>query len=89
MIASYTYFSGVEIITGKCQLFKTVMYFLTYNYYIMFFWLLLVRESLIWQLVSFLRLEGRWHRFRAAAISYKDILNGQRIYNSLGLELLR
>ena len=33
------------------------MYFLTYNYYIMFFWLLLVRDSLIWQLVSFLRLE--------------------------------
>ena len=71
MIASYTYFSGVEIMTGKCQLFKTVMYFLTYNYYIMFFWLLLVRESLIWQLVSFLRLEGRWQRFRAAAIGYK------------------
>ena len=75
--------------TGKCQLFKTVMYFLTYNYYIMFFWLLLVRESLIWQLVSFLRLERRWQRIRAAAISYKDILNGQRVYNSLGLELLR
>ena len=57
VIASYTYFSGVEIMTGKCQLFKTVMYFLTYYYYIMFFWLLLVRESLIWQLVSFIRLE--------------------------------
>ena len=63
MIASYTYFSGVEIMTGKCQLFKTVMYFLTYNYYIMFFWLLLVRESLIWQLVSFLRLEGGGNDF--------------------------
>ena len=75
--------------TGKCQLFKTVMYFLTYNYYIMFFWLLLVRESLIWQLVSFLRLEGRWHRFRAAAISYKDILNGQKKYNSLEATIVR
>ena len=80
MIASYTYFSGVEIMTGKCQLFTTVMYFLTYNYYIMFFWLLLVRESLI-MAISFLFTFGQEGgiRIRAAAISYKDILNGQDI----------
>ena len=89
VIASYTYFSGVEIMTGKCQLFKTVMYFLTYNYYIMFFWLLLVRESLIWQLVSFLRLEGRWQRFRAAAIGYKIYWMGRESIIPLGPKFLR
>ena len=56
------------------------MYFLTGIYYIMFFWLLLVRESLIME-ISFLFTFGQEGgiRIRAAAISYKDILNGQNI----------